>query len=75
MTEDNCGAEYPHHAHLWTRGDEVSISDAPRCPGVPTTRNVAAEHGIVPREGSLDIDQSSANIMAREAGYKGDLPR
>lgn len=52
--EDNCGAEYPHHAHLWTRGDEVSISDAPRCPGVPTTRNVAAEHGIVPRAGRLD---------------------
>ena len=29
-----CPAKYPHHAHVWRKGGERSISDAPRCPGI-----------------------------------------
>ena len=45
-----CPETYPHHPHVWLRGYERSISDAPQCQGIPNNEGVPLHEEEVDQE-------------------------
>lgn len=77
--QQRCEHTYPHQPHVWRRGTERSISEAPECPGIEPNRYAKGELYRVELDGcslTYTVPLSyGATTFGTHALARGDLIR